>query len=156
MEKLYEILIKIPIVNKFLKRFFTPETFGQFVRYIIVGVVSFSIEYTLFIVLRNIMAVNEITVNIIVYTVIFWLNFLLNKFYSFQSRTNFKRQLLLYGVLFLFNLLVGNVLLFSAIRHALVLVSGEGSWPVLYLPKILIMFFIITWNFILYKKVIYK
>jgi hypothetical protein len=46
--------------------------------------------------------------------------------------------------------------LFSAIRSILVTVSGEGSWQVLYLPKILIMFFVVSWNFILYKKVIYK
>lgn len=102
------------------------------------------------------MTIGEVLVNVIVYTVIFWLNFLLNRFFSFRSKSDFKRQLFLYGILFFFNLVVGNVLLFLRIRSLLVLLSGEGSWPVLYLPKILIMFFIISWNFILYKKVIYK
>lgn len=152
MEKLYKFICTFPIIN----RFFTPESLGQFVRYIITGVVSFSIEYTLFIVLRNYLTISELLVNIIVYTVIFWINFLLNKFFSFRSRNNFKRQLALYGLLFVFNLVVGNILIFSAIRYILVRISGEGSWPVLYLPKILIMFFIISWNFVLYKKVIYK
>ncbi len=152
MAKLLQFLQKIPILNKFL----TPEDFGQFIRYLFVGIFSFSIEYTLFILLRNAMTLSEIIVNVIVYTIIFWINFLLNKFFSFKSRTNFKRQLFLYGILFFFNLLVGNILLFSGIRYLLVLISGEGSWPVLYLPKILIMFFIISWNFVLYKKVIYK
>lgn len=152
MAKILEYLQKVPILKKLL----TPETFGQFVRYLVVGIVSFSIEYTLFILLRNALTLSEILVNVIVYTIIFWINFLLNKFFSFKSRTNFKRQLFLYGILFVFNLVVGNILLFSGIRYLLVLISGEGSWPVLYLPKILIMFFIISWNFVLYKKVIYK
>ncbi|NMA67729.1 MAG: GtrA family protein [Clostridiaceae bacterium] len=152
MEKKLQHLNKIPILNKFMN----PETFGQFIRYIITGIVCFSIEYSLFIILRSRLTIGEVPVNIIVYTIIFWINFLLNKFFSFKSKSNFKRQLMLYGLLFVFNLVVGNILLFSAIRHALVLISGEGSWPVLYLPKILIMFFIISWNFILYKKVIYK
>jgi len=152
MQKLLEWLCSLPI----LKKLFNPESLGQFIRYIFVGVLCFSIEYTLFIILRNALSIGELLVNIIVYTVIFWLNFLLNKFFSFRSANNFKRQLFLYSLLFLFNLVVGNILLFSGIRYILVLLSGEGSWPVLYLPKILIMFFIISWNFILYKKVIYK
>jgi len=152
MEKLLHRLSRIPLLNKFI----TPETFGQFVRYIITGVLCFSVEYSLFIILRSRLAISEIMVNVIVYSIIFWLNFLLNKFFSFRSKNNFKRQLVLYGLLFVFNLTVGNIVLFSAIRHVLVLISGEGSWPVLYLPKILIMFFIISWNFVLYKKVIYR
>lgn len=156
MDKLYELLKKTPVAGKMIQKFFTPEAFGQFVRYLITGVVSFTLEYTLFIVLRNALTLRELTVNVIVYTVIFWVNFLLNKFFSFRSHTNFKRQLCLYGFLFIFNLVVGNVLLFSGIRRLLALACGEGSWPVLYLPKILIMFFIISWNFVLYKKVIYK
>lgn len=152
MKKLFEWACTLPII----KNIFTPDSLAQFVRYLFVGVFSFSIEYTLFIVLRSSLPIAELVVNILVYTIIFWVNFLLNKYFSFQSKTNFKRQLFLYGILFFFNLIVGNILLFSAIRHALVTISGEGSWPVLYLPKILIMFFIISWNFILYRKVIYK
>lgn len=152
MKRLIEWLCTLPI----LKKLFTPESLAQFLRYIFVGVFCFTIEYTLFIILRNVMTIGEVLVNVIVYTIIFWLNFLLNRFFSFRSKSDFNRQLFLYGLLFFFNLVVGNVLLFSGIRSLLVLLSGEGSWPVLYLPKILIMFFIISWNFILYKKVIYK
>ncbi|MCX7772694.1 MAG: GtrA family protein [Clostridia bacterium] len=152
MTSLVHRLKKIPVLEKLLN----PETFGQFVRYILVGLSCFAVEYTLFLVLRSKLAISELLVNIIVYTIIFWMNFLLNKFVSFRSRNNFKRQLFLYGILFVINLVVGNILLFSGIRYLLVLMSGEGSWPVLYLPKILIMFFIISWNFVLYKKIIYK
>lgn len=142
--------------SRLLKDFMNPETLGQFIRYFIVGIVGFVLEYTLFIVLRDKLGIQELLSNIMVYTVIFWFNFLLNKFWSFKSRNNFKRQLFYYGILFFFNLVVGNVLLFSGIRYLLALWYGEDSWPVLYLPKILVMFFIVSWNFILYKKVIYK
>lgn len=152
MKKLTEWLCTLPI----LRKLFTPESLAQFIRYVFVGVFCFSIEYIMFIVLRNALAINEILVNVIIYTVIFWLNFLLNRFFSFRSKSDIKRQLFLYGILFFFNLFVGNVLLFSGIRSLLVYMCGEGSWPVLYLPKVLIMFFIISWNFILYKKFIYK
>lgn len=152
MTKIIEFLKRNRLLNKLLQ----PETFGQFIRYFLVGIFGFTIEYTLFIVLRNALTLGELTVNIMVYTVIFWLNFLLNRSFSFKSKSNFKRQLFLYSILFFFNMVVGNILLFSGIRYLLVMLYSEGSWPVLYLPKILIMFFIVSWNFILYKKVIYK
>lgn len=148
--------IKEKLMNhRLLKDFLNPETLGQFVRYFIVGIVGFALEYTLFIILRKALD-HELMVNILVFTVIFWFNFLLNKFFSFRSKKNFKKQLGYYCILFAINLVVGNVLLFSGLRYLLVLWYGEGSWPVLYLPKILIMFFIVSWNFVLYKKIIYK
>jgi putative flippase GtrA len=122
----------------------------------VVGFTSFGIEYTLFVLFRKWLPLPELAVNIGVYSIVFWLNFLLNRKFAFRSKSAYWKQILLYGLLFAFNLVVGNVLLFSAIRRLLALWSGEGSWPVLYLPKILIMFFIVSWNFILYKKVIYK
>ena len=152
MDKFFAFMSRIPLLNKFA----TPETFWQFVRYLVVGFTTFGIEYGLFVFIRGNTTLNELLVNIMVYSIIFWINFLLNKFFSFKSKTNFKKQLLSYSILFVFNLVVGNVLLFSGIRHLLVLSFGEGTWPVLYLPKILIMFFIVSWNFVLYKKVIYK
>lgn len=151
VNKLHALLMKIP----FLENRVTPETVGQFLRYLVVGFTSFGVEYVLFVVFRAWLPLPELAVNIGVYSVIFWMNFLMNRHFAFRSKANLARQLLSYGFLFAFNLVVGNVLLFSAIRHGLVLLAGEGSWPVLYLPKILIMVFIVSWNFILYKKVIY-
>jgi putative flippase GtrA len=149
---LYAWLVKVPFLAKRISR----ETLGQFLRYLVVGFTSFGVEYTLFIVFRHLLPLPELVVNIGVYTVIFWLNFTLNRLFAFRSKAPLLPQLLAYGFLFAFNLVVGNILLFSAIRHGLVLLAGEGSWPVLYLPKILIMVFIVSWNFILYKKIIYK
>ncbi len=152
VNRVHALLVRIP----FLANRLTKETVGQFLRYLVVGFTSFGVEYTLFILFRNWLSVPELVVNIGVYTVIFWLNFLMNRLFAFRSKSDFWKQILSYGFLFAFNLVVGNIFLFSAIRHLLVLWTGDGSWPVLYLPKILIMFFIVSWNFILYKKVIYK
>ncbi len=149
-------------IHTFLSRYpgiaarLSPETIGQFLRYLVVGFTSFGIEYTLFVLFRKWLPLPELAVNIGVYSIVFWLNFLMNRKFAFRSKSGYWKQILLYGILFAFNLVVGNVLLFSAIRRLLAQWSGEGSWPVLYLPKILIMFFIVSWNFILYKKVIYK
>jgi putative flippase GtrA len=142
--------------NPKLDALLSPKNMATFARYLIVGFSTFAVEYTLFLLLRMALPFPELVVNVMVYTVVFWFNFLLNKFFAFQSKVNFKKQLFSYGILFFFNMIAGNILLFSAIRSILVLISGEGSWPVLYLPKILIMVFIVSWNFILYKKVIYK
>lgn len=142
--------------NRFIGRLFVRETFFQFLRYLIVGFSCFTVEYVLFVILRAALPLSELMVNTCVYTVIFWGNFLANRWFSFRSTAPILRQMLSYGILFFINLVVGNILLFSAIRALLVMAAGEGSWPVLYLPKIIIMVFIVSWNFILYKKVIYK
>ena len=71
MQRLLKWLCTLPI----LKKLFTPESLAQFLRYIFVGVFCFTIEYTLFIILRNALSISEILVNVIVYTIIFWLNF---------------------------------------------------------------------------------
>lgn len=140
----------------FFRGRFTLETVGQFLRYLIVGFSTFSIEYFLFVVFRRWLAIPELTVNIGVFALIFWLNFMFNRVFSFRSTSALWKQLIPYGFLFVFNLTVGNILLFSLTRQLLVIWTGEGSWYVMYLPKILIMTFIVSWNFVLYKKVVYK
>lgn len=144
--------IKEKVANEFLN----PDSIKKLVRYLIVGISSFAVEYTLFVVFRELLPFHELVTNIMVYTIIFWFNFLLNKFFTFRSRKNFKKQLISYGILFFFNMVVGNILLFSAIKALLNYLFPTVPWVPYYLPKILIMVFIVSWNFILYKKVIYK
>jgi len=144
--------IKEKITDEIMK----PEFIGKFLRYLAVGISTFTIEYILFLVFREMLPLPEVVTNIIVYTFIFWFNFLLNKFFTFRSHRNFKRQLLSYALLFLFNMVVGNVLLFMAITELLKSLFPGMPWIPYYMPKILIMVFIVSWNFILYNKVIYK
>lgn len=142
--------------QKITDEFLNPDSLKRIIRYLIVGVSTFTVEYLLFLLLRRLLPINDIIINIIVFTFIFWFNFLLQKFFTFQSHKNFKKQLISYSFLYLFNAVVGNILLFSAITWLLEYLFPATPWIPYYLPKILIMVFIVSWNFILYKKVIYK
>lgn len=142
--------------DKIAKEYLNPEFIKKFIRYLIVGISTFTIEYILFLIFRKALPLPDVVTNIFVYTFIFWFNFLLNKFFTFKSHKNFKRQLFSYGLLFLFNMVVGNILLFMAITELLKYLFPGTPWIPYYLPKILIMVFIVSWNFILYNKVIYK
>lgn len=133
--------------SRLFEDFFTPDTFFQFVRYIITGVLSFITEISLLFVLTEYAGLWYIFSNTIAYVVVFWLNFLLNKFWSFASRKDFRRQLKLYSMLFIFNL--GAT---SALMYLLTDIAG-----LCYLiSKVLVVGMVVTWNFFLYKKVIYK
>lgn len=146
MEKstLKAILLKYRLFSDF----FTASSLEQFKRYLATGFFSFGIEYLLFIVLYKILLMEPIPANIIVYASVFWINFLLNRVWSFRSQSSFFRQLKLYFLLFIFNLLIANVFLMYFISHVI------GISPLL--SKGIVMGFVVSWNFILYKKVIYK
>ncbi len=133
--------------HRFFADFFAPDTFNQFIRYLITGFVSFATEITLLYVLTEYARLWYLLSNTIAYIVVFWLNFLLNKFWSFRSRENFRRQLWLYSMLFIFNLGAVSALMYllTDVLHLYYLVS-----------KVLVMGMVVTWNFVLYKKVIYK
>lgn len=144
------------IIDKISEEFLNPDSIKKLIRYLIVGITTFTIEYVLFLIFRRILPLHDVVTNILVYTFIFWFNFLLNKFFTFKSHKNFKKQLFSYGLLFFFNMVVGNILLFTAITKLLEYTFPATPWIPYYLPKVIIMVFIVSWNFILYKKVIYK
>jgi putative flippase GtrA len=146
----------IELKDKFKSEFMDPDSVKKLVRYLIVGISTFIIEYSLFLFFREILPLHELITNIIVYSFIFWFNFLMNKFFTFKSRKNLTKQLISYGLLFLFNAVVGNILLFTGIKMLLEYLFPTTAWIPYYLPKILIMVFIVSWNFVLYKKVIYN
>ena len=157
-----------------LSKYLSDKSLKQLKRYIIVGFSSFAFEYCLFALFYKIIfnfyykegftfaqntalklinidlkldTFRYIIANTIVYILVFWFNFLLNRFWSFEAKGNLKRQLLLYGILFIFNLIVINFLmyLFSDIFGITPLIS-----------KVFTMGFVVCWNFVIYKKLIYK
>jgi len=98
--------------------------------------------------LSEVIKLDDRIANVIVYIVIFWVVFLVNKFWSFQSKSNTGTQLFYYMLLFIFNLTVGNI----------------GIWYVLTrmiripppIAKPMLQGVLTSWNFIAYKKVIYR
>ncbi|NLL05418.1 MAG: GtrA family protein [Clostridiaceae bacterium] len=159
---------------KFFSDMLTPETLSQMKRYVITGFTGFVIEYSLFNIFYNVIfarffpigyslakgfAENLIDYNLksstysyllanaIAYVVVFWFNFLINRIWSFKSKVNIFKQLKQYGVLFVFNLIATSSLLYF-------LSDKIGILPEI--SKVLVMGSVVCWNFILYKKIIYK
>ena len=119
----------------------------QFLRYLLVGGFSFLLEYGLFYVLWQIFSVHYLLANSIVYGSVSLINFLLNRTWTFNSSGQLKRQLFLYIALVVFNFFASNGLLYSL--TGLLLIEPLIS-------KVIVMCLLVSWNFVIYKKVIYK
>lgn len=119
----------------------------QFFRYLLVGGSSFALEYGSFFLLLQVYQLHYLIANSIVYPTVSLLNFALNRSWTFNSKNHLGRQALLYLALIGFNFLAGSLLLY--------ILSGQLQIPPQW-AKIAVMVMIVLWNFILYKKVIYR
>ncbi len=129
---------------KFLNNFIDDEFASQFKKYLIIGFTCFGLEYIIFLVLNQ--KTSIIFANSISITIIFWFNFLMNRFWSFKSKARLKKQLFQYALLFAFNIAVTNGFIYA-------LSELIGILPAI--SKILVMGAVVCWNFIIYKKIIY-
>ncbi|MCX7747418.1 MAG: GtrA family protein [Clostridia bacterium] len=134
--------------HRLLSELFTEKGLQQFKKYVIVGLSCFAIEYLMFLAFLDIIKLEKFSANVIVYSIMFWFNFILNRVWSFESKDAFLKQLLMYGILFLFNQVVGNIGIMYVLTDVF-LIHAKIS-------KVLIMGVIVIWNFIIYKKIIYK
>lgn len=132
---------------KFFSDLLTEKALSQFKRYLVTGFLSFGIEYLTFALLYVRFKLWYLLANTIVYVIVFWFNFLMNRFWSFSARGNLKRQLILYGILFAFNLCAITALMY-------LLSDMMGITPLI--SKFFVMGAVVSWNFVLYKKIIYK
>lgn len=123
------------------------KNWRQFIRYLIVGGGSFLLEYGLFFVLLQKVNLHYLIANSIVYSLVSLVNFFLNRTWTFRSKENYKRQLILYLCLLSFNFFAGNLVLY--------ILSGLMLIPPL-LAKVAVMGMVVCWNFVFYKTVIYK
>lgn len=141
------ILINKLRENKFLSNFLTDTALAQLKRYLITGFTTAGIEIGLLWIFKSIAHQDEIVANTIALTISFWFNFLANRLWSFKSKDNLKRQLAIYCCLFFFNLGASDLIMYVLIRmlglHYL-------------LAKVFAIGAVVSWNFILYKKVIFK
>lgn len=119
---------------------------AQFVRYLLVGGTSFVLEYGLFCLLFHFQT-PLLLANTVAYLTIFFVNFILMRIWAFKSQGNVPRQMLLSVLLVGFNLLASNVVIYLLVDQLLV--------PAL-IAKVIVMVMIVGWNFVLYKKVIYR
>ncbi len=135
--------------SKLFLDFFNLKTFLQMTRYIITGLVS-AFSYILIIyILTDYIGIGKYYSITVSYVTVFWLNFLLSKFWTFKYKqiNSTKKQLLFYTALFVFNLLATYIIV-----HVLTDILGVYYIISTIICNILTM----GWNFILYKKAIYK
>lgn len=123
------------------------RTVAQIGRYITVGTLSAGLETGLFWLLFRQIHTPWIFANSTAVFVTFWFNFFLNRVWSFDSRDPLARQLLLYGTLVGVNLIVSNAVIF--------LLADVGSLDHI-IAKWISVIFIVMWNFVIFKKVIYR
>lgn len=130
------------MLKKLLKR----ESLGRLLRYFVSGGSAAFAEIVLYWLLTGPLGLAPTYAHVAVYTVTFWISFLLNKFWTFKNRENFLPQLIKYGILFAFNLTVTSVLLTGLVSigvHAM-------------LAKLIVMVSVVCWNFLAYRFIIYK
>lgn len=117
----------------------------QFSKYIIIGATSALCELMLFTIFQIIgmsIFISNIS-SVIISTII---NYLLNKFWAFKSQTRSIKSLVLYIGLFIFNITFSS--------QFIVILSNVGVKSIV--AKFISMILITCWNFILYKKVVFK
>lgn len=117
----------------------------QFSKYIIIGGTSALCELMLFTIFQIIgmsIFISNIS-SVIISTII---NYLLNKFWAFKSQTRSIKSLVLYIGLFIFNITFSS--------QFIVILSNVGVKSIV--TKFISMILITCWNFILYKKVVFK
>ncbi|RCX20194.1 putative flippase GtrA [Anaerobacterium chartisolvens] len=119
----------------------------ELLRYLSAGMSAFLGEYAVFRVLFDLAGLQKFLANSAAMFLGFWISFLLNRFWSFKSTKKFLKQLLLYSVLFCINLVLSNLLM---------LIMSDRLQMSPSLSKIIIMVMIAAWNFVIFKKVVYK
>jgi len=123
------------------------EILKQIRRYLTTGFLSAGSEYMILFLLTRYIGLWYIISNTIALTVGFWISFLLNKYWSFNSRKGMIRQLILYGILFVINLGASNGIVY--------LLTEKAGFHFMF-SKLFAMGMIVMWNFVIYRKVIYK
>ena len=134
-------------MNK-LSTWLKSETAKQLIKYLITGFTAFGIEYGLYVLLYKWVGLHYILASLIVYTLVFWFSFFVNRIWSFKSTGDVIKQLMQYGLLFFFNLIIANIFLMKLLTDVI------GISPLL--SPFCKMAFVVCWNFLIYKYIIYK
>ena len=123
----------------------------QIYRYLSAGLICAGVEYGSFAFAHHLLTWNLIASNAIAYGLALVCNFLLNRQWVFTKKEKqgleIKTQIILYLLLVAFNYILSTGLLIYFVK-----ILSASSW----LAKAISMSIVIVWNFIIYKKIIYK
>jgi len=123
-----------------------PPVASSMWRYLLVGGSTALLEIVVFQALFALSGHNVLLANPVAVVVATALNFALNRSWTFASRGHVGRSLLLYVLLFLFNMTFSTTVIAALVGIGLMSVAA----------KILTMVCITLWNFVLYRKVIFR
>ncbi|MDP4179601.1 MAG: GtrA family protein [Bacillota bacterium] len=132
------------------KRFlelFNKKNILQLGKTFIIGVAAAGCDFSIYHFLYKYMNLSAILSSGASQIVGFWVSFLLNKFWTFKIKEDFLKQLSSYTILFIFNLLFSTLALYLFVD----IMHKDKD-----LTKIFTMGIIFIWNFVVYKKLIYK
>jgi putative flippase GtrA len=121
----------------------------QVLHYIFAGGVTFTVEYCIFLALFYMFSASGFVANTISFVIALGVSFSLNKLWVFRAAGNGKawqKQTFFYVGLSLFNLTTTN-----AILHYLLLFSVPA-----FVAKLLVIGLVACWNFIIFRKFIFK
>lgn len=119
----------------------------QFIRYVISGLLSFGTEFSLLYLLTTVLKLWYIYSNSIAFFIVFVVNFTLNRVWAFRSKQPLVKQVIASAFLFALNLAAGNLIMFFF--------TEQIELYYLY-SKVIATGMSVTWNFFLYKYLIYK
>jgi putative flippase GtrA len=100
------------VLKEFILEFLNMKTFIQMVKYVITGSVSFASYILLIYILTDWIGIWKYVSITVSHLIVFWLNFLLTKYWTFKEKQNntMKRQLIYYTCLFFVNLFLTYLL----------------------------------------------
>ena len=122
------------------------KTLFQAIKYLMVGGSSAVIELVLFQLISVVFVIPLAAANVTAVVVSTVFNFLVNRNVTFKSTSNPLRSLVLYLLLFALNTTFSTVVIS--------LLAAQGVYPLV--AKVCTMACIVLWNFVLYKKIIFK
>jgi putative flippase GtrA len=122
------------------------QTVRQAGRYLLVGFCSAGIELLLFVVLDSLLGVDVRLASVVSLTCSTAFNFYMSWTYTFKTALNLPRSLVLYLVLFAFNQVYSAMVILWLIEAGLLSTVA----------KLMTMACVVLWNFVLYRKVIFR
>lgn len=118
---------------------------SSFVRYVVVGALSIAIDYGFLLFLYRVMGMPLVVATPVAFLMALGVNFLLQQRWAFQA-SHARRQPVLFGLLVVANLVFTTLFI--------TMLAGVHIGPEI--SKLAATALITAWNFILFKKVIFK
>ena len=134
------------MINNIKKLIKNRDAQKQFIKYLIIGGSTAIFELILYAFLRKVIDFDLALSNVTAVAIATLLNFMLNKGVAFKGSSNFIRSLILYIILFCLNTIFST--------YAITIMVQYGVLDIL--AKLITMALITAWNFILYRRVIFK